>query len=435
MSVVINAENISKEYRLGVINHGTLRKDMQSWFARKLGKLDPHARIGEETEHLDNDERYWALKDVDFKIEEGARVGLIGRNGAGKSTLLKILSRITAPTEGSICIKGRVASLLEVGTGFHPELTGRDNVFLNGAILGMKKRDVVRKFDEIVAFSEIGNFIDTPVKRYSSGMYVRLAFAVAAHLDSEILLADEVLAVGDAAFQRKCLGKMEDVSKSQGRTVIFVSHNIAAVSALCSSGIFLEQGRRLPADSLDDCLKLYLSSGSGSQGLSSWQGKAGDDSLWLFSASLQTDANEKGKRSGFVRGEIATLRFAYEILEERHDYVFCAEIFNVRGIKLCEISALESDNIDYDSIIAVGKHSLRMELDTGILAEGQYLLKLDIAIRNVRRIIEDIPTFEFEVVNRESNDGKFIPRRNNIVSPNWKWSHEFETNQSGGSHV
>jgi lipopolysaccharide transport system ATP-binding protein len=242
--VVIRVENLSKEYRLGTIGHGTLYRDLQSGWARFRGKEDPNARIGSvNREQLNTTgERFWALKDVSFDVRQGEVVGIIGRNGAGKSTLLKIISRVTAPTQGTIKIKGRVASLLEVGTGFHPELTGRENIFLNGAILGMHKGEIEQKFDEIVGFAEIDKFIDTPVKRYSSGMYVRLAFAVAAHLDPEILVVDEVLAVGDAAFQKKCLGKMGDISK-EGRTVLFVSHNMGAISTLCKSAILLSEGK------------------------------------------------------------------------------------------------------------------------------------------------------------------------------------------------
>jgi lipopolysaccharide transport system ATP-binding protein len=229
-------------YRLGIINNGTLWKDIQTWIALKRGREDPHSKIGEDKYRGDND-HFWALKDISFDIKQGDRVGIIGKNGAGKSTLLKILSRITAPTEGTIRIKGKIASLLEVGTGFHGELTGRENIYLNGAILGMKKRRITEKMDEIIAFSGIEQYIDTPVKRYSSGMYVRLAFAVAAHLDSDILIADEVLAVGDAEFQKKALGKMQDLSTGQGRTVLFVSHNMGAVRNLCNCGIVLERGR------------------------------------------------------------------------------------------------------------------------------------------------------------------------------------------------
>ncbi len=258
MSTVIKCENLSKYYRLGVINNGVLFRDIQTWIARKRGKEDPHSKIG-SAHHFDaTKEGFWALKDLNFDIKQGDRVGIIGKNGAGKSTLLKILSRITAPTEGSVKIKGRVASLLEVGTGFHGELTGRENIYLNGAILGMKRREVARKMDEIIAFSEIDKHIDTPVKRYSSGMYVKLAFSVAAHLDSEILIADEVLAVGDASFQKKAIGKMSELSTGQGRTVLFVSHNMPSVKNLCNTGILLEQGRAVDQAPIDKIISGYL---------------------------------------------------------------------------------------------------------------------------------------------------------------------------------
>jgi lipopolysaccharide transport system ATP-binding protein len=241
MAIAVRIENVSKEYRLGVINNGRLYRDIQSGWARLRGREDPWSTIGQES-RFGRKGSFFALKNVSLEVEQGQRVGIMGRNGAGKSTLLKILSRITAPTSGCVKVRGRMASLLEVGTGFHPELTGRENVFLNGAILGMKKAEIQRKFDAIVAFSEIEPFIDTPVKRYSSGMFVRLAFAVAAHLDAEILVADEVLAVGDVKFQEKSLGKMQDVSNNEGRTILFVSHNAAAVRKLCNVGVLLEQG-------------------------------------------------------------------------------------------------------------------------------------------------------------------------------------------------
>jgi lipopolysaccharide transport system ATP-binding protein len=240
--IAVQVEHLSKMYRLGVINNGTLWQDLQTFFALKFGKEDPNSKIGEDKYSGDKD-HFWALKDISFDIKQGDRVGIIGKNGAGKSTLLKLLSRITAPTEGIIKIKGKVASLLEVGTGFHGELTGRENIYLNGAILGMKKRRIDEKLDQIIEFSGIERHIDTPVKRYSSGMFVRLAFAVAAHLDSDILIADEVLAVGDAEFQKKALGKMEDLSTGEGRTVFFVSHNMQAVKNLCNCGILLEKGK------------------------------------------------------------------------------------------------------------------------------------------------------------------------------------------------
>ncbi|MCW5211928.1 ABC transporter ATP-binding protein [Desulfobulbus sp. TB] len=245
MSSVIKIENLWKEYRLGVIGHGTLTHDLQSWWARVCGKEDPNSKItsmlaGQEKQ-IDGD-YFWALQDINLDVKEGEIFGIIGKNGAGKSTLLKILSRVTAPTKGSIKVKGRIASLLEVGTGFHPELTGRENIFMNGAILGMSKQEIRSKLDEIIDFSGVEDFVDTPVKRYSSGMYVRLAFAVAAHLEPEILVVDEVLAVGDANFQKRCLGKMEEVSHS-GRTILFVSHNMAAIEKICTRGILLQQGK------------------------------------------------------------------------------------------------------------------------------------------------------------------------------------------------
>ncbi|RYZ30562.1 MAG: ATP-binding cassette domain-containing protein [Chitinophagaceae bacterium] len=244
MAKAIRVENVSKQYRLGQIGTGSLSHDINRWWHTVRGKEDPYLKIGETNDRTKKgDSQYvWSLRDITFDIEQGDSVGIIGRNGAGKSTLLKILSRVTAPTTGSLKIKGRIASLLEVGTGFHPELSGRDNIFLNGAILGMRKHEIKKKFDEIVDFAGVERYIDTPVKRYSSGMYVRLAFAVAAHLDSEILIVDEVLAVGDAEFQKKCLGKLGDVSRGEGRTVLFVSHSMTSIQTLCKSSIYLTKG-------------------------------------------------------------------------------------------------------------------------------------------------------------------------------------------------
>lgn len=251
--LALKAENISKQYRLGQVGTGTLSHDLNRLWAQLRGKEDPYLKIGESNDRTTkgNSDYVWSLRDINFEIEQGDAVGIIGRNGAGKSTLLKLLSKVTKPTTGRIHTNGRIASLLEVGTGFHPEMTGRENVFLNGAILGMTRKEITRKFDEIVDFSGVERYIDTPVKRYSSGMYVRLAFAVAAHLESEILIVDEVLAVGDAEFQKKCLGKMGDVSKGEGRTVLFVSHNMAAVTNLCKSGMLLDKGLLLKSGNIE----------------------------------------------------------------------------------------------------------------------------------------------------------------------------------------
>ena len=257
MKTVFSVENLSKSYKLGQIGTGTFSRDIEMWWARRRGKPNPFLKIGQTDDASLEGETLWALRDVSFEVQQGEVLGIIGRNGAGKSTLLKILSRVTAPTSGLVKVKGRIASLLEVGTGFHPELTGRENIYLNGAILGMSKEEVRRKFDEIVAFAEIEKFIDTPVKRYSSGMYVRLAFAVAAHLETEILLVDEVLAVGDAEFQKKCLGKMGDVASQEGRTVLFVSHNMEAVQNLCKQAIVLDKGFRCFLGSTDEAVNYY----------------------------------------------------------------------------------------------------------------------------------------------------------------------------------
>lgn len=259
-NIVLDIENVSKQYRLGEVGTGSLQHDIKRWWYNVRGLEDPYLKIGEANDRTQKGESdyVWALRDINFQVEQGQAVGIIGRNGAGKSTLLKLLSRVTKPTTGSIKYKGRIASLLEVGTGFHPEMTGRENIYLNGAILGMTRKEISRKFDEIVDFAGVERYIDTPVKRYSSGMYVRLAFAVAAHLESEILIVDEVLAVGDAEFQKKCLGKMGDISKGEGRTVLFVSHNMASIQNLCDQSILMGNGQVINQGKTDDIINNYL---------------------------------------------------------------------------------------------------------------------------------------------------------------------------------
>lgn len=257
----IEFENISKQYRLGLVSTRTLSHDISRWWTvNVLRKEDPYLKIGETNDRATkgNSDYVWALKDINFKVEQGDVVGIIGKNGAGKSTLLKLLSRVTAPTTGTIKARGRIASLLEVGTGFHSEMTGRENIYLNGAILGMTKQEISRKLDEIVDFSGCERYLDTPVKRYSSGMMVRLGFAVAAHLDPEILVVDEVLAVGDAEFQKKAIGKMQDVSRGEGRTVLFVSHNMASIRGLCHTGIVLEKGMIKYNGAIENAVDFYL---------------------------------------------------------------------------------------------------------------------------------------------------------------------------------
>ena len=265
MATAIEFDHVGKQYRLGLVSMGTLGNDLKRWWTTSiLRKEDPFLKVGEVNDRSvkGESEYVWALKDIDFKVEQGDVVGIIGRNGAGKSTLLKLLSRVTGPTVGEIRARGRIGSLLEVGTGFHPEMTGRENIYLNGTILGMTKSEVDRKLDEIIDFSGCERYIDTPVKRYSSGMMVRLGFAVAAHLDPEILVVDEVLAVGDAEFQKKAIGKMQDVSKGEGRTVLFVSHNMAAVKNLCKRGVVLDKGRVVCDDTVENAIDYYIGDSS-----------------------------------------------------------------------------------------------------------------------------------------------------------------------------
>ena len=265
MATVIEFNHVGKQYRLGLVSTGTISHDLNRWWQTAiLRKEDPYLKIGsvnDRTAKADSD-YVWALRDIDFKVEQGDVVGIIGKNGAGKSTLLKLLSKVTGPTVGSIRARGRIASLLEVGTGFHQEMTGRENIYMNGAILGMTKREIAAKLDEIVDFSGCERYLDTPVKRYSSGMMVRLGFAVAAHLDPEILVVDEVLAVGDAEFQKKAIGKMQDVSKGEGRTVLFVSHNMASVRQLCTSGVLLENGMVKKLGPVGEVIDYYMSNGA-----------------------------------------------------------------------------------------------------------------------------------------------------------------------------
>ena len=331
MSVVIKAENLSKAYQLGQIGTGTISRDIERWFVTKLlRKQDPFLKVGETNDRTvkGKSDIVWSLKDINFEICQGDAVGIIGKNGAGKSTLLKLLSRVTAPTTGKIKLKGRVASLLEVGTGFHPELTGRENIYLNGSILGMRKREIDRKLDEIVDFSGIERYIDTPVKRYSSGMYVRLAFAVAAHLESEILIVDEVLAVGDAEFQKKCLGKMGDVSLKEGRTILFVSHNLAAIKSLCRKGVLLTNGEvEVVSNSINKVVEQYTKPISNGQGPKSIE-KLGlvIDEIFFEPGSKRVQLGENIKLGFRIKNNTnlaKDIKFNLELKNEYDEPVYC----------------------------------------------------------------------------------------------------------------
>jgi lipopolysaccharide transport system ATP-binding protein len=371
-------------YRLGVINNGTLFSDIQTWIALKRGKEDPHSKIGENKYNNDKD-HFWALKDLNLEIKQGDRVGIIGKNGAGKSTLLKILSRITAPTEGTIKVKGKIASLLEVGTGFHGELTGRENIYLNGAILGMKKRRITEKMDEIIAFSGIEEHIDTPVKRYSSGMYVRLAFAVAAHLDSDILIADEVLAVGDAKFQKKALGKMQDLSTGQGRTVLFVSHNMGAVKNLCNCGFALKQGRiQETSQNINTLIADYLNDFEKPENIYKWVNKGDFADPHFKPISLEL-AEENGQP---ITTEISAekgyrIKLVFEIKEFNPYMGFALWFFDINGVMLFDTGPW---NIDFKK--KPGIYTVFCLIPSNSLNIHEYIISLASSIHPVKWIID-----------------------------------------------
>jgi lipopolysaccharide transport system ATP-binding protein len=331
---IISVENLSKQYRIGTkVPYKTFREAIVNVVASP-------ARLFKRN-GLDEDNTIWALKDVSFEVQEGEVLGIIGRNGAGKSTLLKILSRVTEPTKGEVKIRGRVGSLLEVGTGFHPELTGRENIFLNGAILGMRKEEIKRKFDEIVAFAEIEKFLDTPVKRYSSGMYVRLAFAVAAHLEPEVLLVDEILAVGDAQFQKKCLGKMGEVAKG-GRTVLFVSHNMGAVSALCSRGILFHNGLLLLSGLVETIIDLYITKGTDNKQNKIQRITGSQNDTFAFTNFWIED--EKGNIVDHVNsGGYAAFVIEYTSKVASNDFSIAFGVFDILGNRITRLSMIDQN--------------------------------------------------------------------------------------------
>lgn len=361
-------------------------------------------------------EEFWALDDVNFDINEGDRVGIIGKNGAGKSTLLKILSRITEPTLGKVKIRGRVSSLLEVGTGFHPELTGRENIYLNGAILGMTRKEIRKNFDEIVAFSEVEKFLDTPVKRFSSGMYMRLGFAIAAYLSSDLLIIDEVLAVGDAQFQAKCFSKLNDLG-NQGRTVLFVSHNIGSVLSLCNRGLYLDKGKVVESGDIHDCVNEYMKTYKDCS--LGWDGDVGDEHIRITRASLE------GSNEFFYHGDKPKLRIEYEVLKPNPDIFMSVGVWNMRHQLLAHTQTYEGFCQDPFSLI--GKQSLTMILEPELFHEGEYLIKLNCSIFNKKRISEEEIVLKFPVFAKAKNT-RFkhaLESQGVSLGKSWEWQrHE-----------
>ena len=385
---VIEFDNVGKQYVLGTIGTGTLSQDLNRWWARIRGKEDPFLKIGEVNDRTKKGESnfVWALKDINFSVDEGDVVGIIGKNGAGKSTLLKILSRVTSPTVGTIKVKGRIASLLEVGTGFHPEMTGRENIYMNGTIMGMTKTEIDRKLDEIVDFAGVEKYLDTPVKRYSSGMMVRLGFAIAAHLEPEILVVDEVLAVGDAEFQKKAIGKMQDVSKGEGRTVLFVSHNMAAVRSLCKKGIVMKNGGIDSIGDITSAIERYLKNNDDAENVNII------DSVKCLKSTLHIESveiNETSKTHSIIRNGQEKLKVRITgTLDEALDYDLMLILKNEIGMPYAtyapghyrgEIQHLEKGKFVIERII-----NLPMILAKGILKVDLYLQLIKNFIRNLR---------------------------------------------------
>jgi len=415
--VALSIENLSKSYQIAhernrAANYHTLHDAIAGLPRRFLRLFDTKGRPTVET--------FWALKDVSFEVKKGEVVGIIGRNGAGKSTLLKILNRITEPTSGIANVYGRVGALLEVGTGFHPELTGRENIFMNGAILGMTRAEIRRKFDEIVAFAEIEKFLDTPVKRYSSGMYVRLAFAIAANLDPEILLIDEVLSVGDAQFQNKCLGKMEDVAHAEGRTALFVSHNFGAVSQLCATTIWIDNGVIRSAGPSSSVIADYMTTDA-QRGEVIWPEGAsnrGVTELKLYSARVR---NSHGSVSSTVE---STKAFSVEI-----EYEITRPLWNLRVGFFLRTSAggyvfdsHDADDPEFRSGRDLGHYTACCHIPGNLLGPGTYLISLNAGIYNVAHFAREENTLVLEVVNTSAREA--ISPRGGVIHPQFTWKQE-----------
>jgi len=434
---VIEIDNLWKKYRLGVLGTRTLKDDFNRWWHRMRGKPDPYTKVDqlrkpEVTSNLrplrfDSylaDDEMWALRGVSFEIRQGEILGIIGRNGAGKSTFLKILSRVTAPTTGEVRVKGRIASLLEIGTGFHHELSGRENIYLNGAILGMTRSEIQRKFDEIVAFADIEKFLDTPVKRYSSGMYVRLAFAVAAHLDPDILIVDEVLAVGDGAFQKKCLGKMNDVAK-EGRTVLFVSHNMDTVARLCSKAIILEKGKIQASGNTDTVVSRYVRGDFGTSAKRKWQDPntaPGDRVVRLLEVRVH-DENNKESASFQVTQSIG-ITIEYEVLEEGHYFTHSCNLFNEQGTNIFNSHDVVSPTRNLPR--SKGLYSATMWIPSNLLSEGAVIV--GIALFRPEPFLshvyeQDVVSFNIvDNIDGRSARGNYVGGFPGIVRPLLRWT-------------
>jgi lipopolysaccharide transport system ATP-binding protein len=427
MSTVIKVENISKQYRLGDVGTGALAHDVNKWWHKVRGKENPYLKIGEANDRATKGESdyVWALKDINFEVKQGEVLGIIGRNGAGKSTLLKILSKTTTPTTGSIKIKGRIASLLEVGTGFHPELSGRENIFLNGAILGMTKQEIKSKFDEIVDFAGVERYIDTPVKRYSSGMYVRLAFGVAAHLEPEILIVDEVLAVGDAEFQKKALGKMKEVSEKGGRTVLFVSHNMGAISTLCNSALILQNGEKGFYGFTQEAVKRYMNQNNFN---------LTNDKIHNEISQLPEDKDFELLHFEIKQEETNGIDvYADKAIEVTFNYKVKNKSIGLRvGFDIIDIQtgalifrSFHDELEDEIKEVGIGTYFSKAEIPSNLFNEGAFYISLSIGIHNVRWIIYESIKKTFMINSINGINKIYAEKRTGMIKPSIKWTTEF----------
>ncbi|MBV7268540.1 ABC transporter ATP-binding protein [Winogradskyella luteola] len=419
--IILKVENISKQYRLGLIGTGTLRHDLNRWWYKIRGKEDPFLQVGEVNDRSVKGESdyVWALQDINFEVEKGEVLGIVGKNGAGKSTLLKILSRVTAPTQGEVKTKGDIASLLEVGTGFHPEMTGRENIFLNGAILGMTKKEIKQKLEQIIAFSGCARYIDTPVKRYSIGMRVRLAFSVAAFLEPDILVVDEVLAVGDAEFQKKAIGKMQDISQGEGRTVLFVSHDMTSIEALCSRVIVLQNGKIALIDTPQKAIEFYLKSDQTDDEIN-YVNVRGDKQFYIKKITINGGHN----RNNIVKsGSSIKMKFELNkglLPEELKKIAFYLIIKNELQSPVLTLSNMYDSSFEYSKIAT---RYLECEIKGINLTEGRYSVTTWLTFNNaLSNQIND--AFVFEVIQTDFyKTGKMpSPREHGYMLLNQNWS-------------
>jgi lipopolysaccharide transport system ATP-binding protein len=420
---VIQVENLYKQYRLGQVGSGTLRDDFSRWWNGILGKEDPLQKIGEINDRTSvaTSDYVLSLRDINFSVQEGEVLGIIGKNGAGKSTLLKVLSKVTAPSSGQIKIKGRVASLLEVGTGFHPELTGRENIYLNGAILGMKRHEITRKLDEIIDFAGIQRYVDTPVKRYSSGMYVRLAFAVAAHLEPEILIVDEVLAVGDAEFQQKAIGKMQAVSKQQGRTVLFVSHNMDAISRLCTSCLYLKNGGLELKGRTDEVIQKYLSAETQIVSSIKYQFNDAPGSQLVRLIEAQVINQSDDSKLNYNIDEKIGINITFEVLQETNDLVAGFNLYNQMDVHILS----SHDTLNQNKTYTPGIYKATVWLPENFLTEGMHYC--GVAVMSYKPFtvhFHDVAKIGFNISDRQNGEtvrGNYTGVFPGVIRPKLTW--------------